>query len=521
MSHDLPLGLLSLYQPLTEHQREQASTLLRASLDEEAALEHEIDELSIVLQTLHDLLSEQKRESRVLAHVLAPIRRIPAEILAEIFATCVLLEQADPDRDEYASDSRWAPLRLAQVSSEWRSVAFASPQLWTEPVFQAFEPDRVLQMYLTNSGALPLDVRVYGGKPQRGSGTFPYLLRSERFVAGVQSLFLSREATTPYIPVTFQPRFAQLTALTLDFRDSGRPETSTCSRALGFFSNAAFLETLHLRFGSYFNHNPAADYLPFAPTFPWDNIKRLRVTTDAPDLVLDILRRCCRNLEQCVLDGMASFMPTEPRAPVRLPALRNFEISGGHIKIVRFLHAPALQRLVVSTHNWSSSSMEYFRAQSGFNLDHLSLLHLSAASGHRVLLFLRACSSIESLSLSAVDDGPCDAEMLKRLRWRTDSGAANANANILPNLRTIRCPGVADLNLLEVVLSRVRPTAEDVEGGEQRSILERVFLGRWVDVPSNASSRMAEVLQYLIRRGVLHCGERRVVAGVAVRAHRL
>ncbi|KAF7325521.1 hypothetical protein MKEN_00401200 [Mycena kentingensis (nom. inval.)] len=420
MSHDLPLGLLSLYQPLSGPQREQAATLLRASLDEEGALEHEIDELSIALRTLHDILSEQRRESRVLAHLLAPIRRIPAEILAEIFAACVLIERADLGGHAYASDARWAPLRLAQVSSEWRSVAFASPQLWTEPVFQAFEPDRVLQMYLTYSGALPLDVSVDGGKPQRGSGTLPYLLRSERFIAGVHSLSLSLGATAPYTPVTLRPRFAQLSSLSLDFY-SDKPESSICSRTLGFFSNAASLETLHLRFGSLVNQNAA---LP-------------------------------------------------PRA--RAPTPRRFRA-----------------KLELERHG------------------------LSAASGQRVLRFLRACSSIRWLSLATVGDGPCDAGMLQRLRWNTPSGAANLN--ILPNLQTIHCPGIADVNLLEVVLSRVRP-AGDIESAEQRMFLERAYV--WVDVPSNAPSRMAEVVQYLIRREVLHCDERSVVVDVPVRALRV
>ncbi|KAF9462010.1 hypothetical protein BDZ94DRAFT_759795 [Collybia nuda] len=80
-------------------------------------------------------------QSEMCAAVLAPIRRIPAEILGEIFLWC-LPQMPHPDVEK-------APLLLCRISRFWRHVAESIPQLWCKV------------------GVLETDLRRYGLDPKR------------------------------------------------------------------------------------------------------------------------------------------------------------------------------------------------------------------------------------------------------------------------------------------------------------------------------------------------------------------
>ncbi|KAJ7140571.1 hypothetical protein C8R43DRAFT_830219, partial [Mycena crocata] len=78
-----------------------------------------------------DISARQEQKTRDLAAlkaIISSIRRIPPEILAEIFLFCV-----DPVklRSDYSIDSpRQPPLLLCHVCALWRAVAVNTPRLW-------------------------------------------------------------------------------------------------------------------------------------------------------------------------------------------------------------------------------------------------------------------------------------------------------------------------------------------------------------------------------------------------------
>ncbi|KAJ7094310.1 hypothetical protein C8R44DRAFT_561217, partial [Mycena epipterygia] len=77
-------------------------------------------------RTVHLLQQERAElEEFVKRHrgVVSTMRRLPSEILSEIFARC-----ADPPSRFNPRNSM--PLRIIQVCSRWRTVALASPSLW-------------------------------------------------------------------------------------------------------------------------------------------------------------------------------------------------------------------------------------------------------------------------------------------------------------------------------------------------------------------------------------------------------
>ncbi|KZP22093.1 hypothetical protein FIBSPDRAFT_687916, partial [Athelia psychrophila] len=70
--------------------------------------------------TLHELRRKRdEMKSFTLAHktLVSPIRRVPPEIITEVF-----LHSADGNLG--------SPLLLASICSRWRSIALSSPQLW-------------------------------------------------------------------------------------------------------------------------------------------------------------------------------------------------------------------------------------------------------------------------------------------------------------------------------------------------------------------------------------------------------
>ncbi|KAJ7276743.1 hypothetical protein C8J57DRAFT_1583987, partial [Mycena rebaudengoi] len=93
--------------------------------------------------------------------ILSPIRRLPPEILGEIFTFHFICGSST----SYPSSKR-APWLLAQVCSHWRSVALGTPRMWSM-IFAHLdfvgEGSAVLlwKLWLERSGTVPLSVKLY------------------------------------------------------------------------------------------------------------------------------------------------------------------------------------------------------------------------------------------------------------------------------------------------------------------------------------------------------------------------
>ncbi|EJD35273.1 hypothetical protein AURDEDRAFT_93216, partial [Auricularia subglabra TFB-10046 SS5] len=101
----------------------QSSAAVHAA---ERELAEVLDKLALT-RSVHDMLcdeqtsvSERLRQSRGLVH---PIRRLPPEVLAEVFTACL--------SDEQLHSLSAVPYPVSQVCRRWRSVALQTPRLWT------------------------------------------------------------------------------------------------------------------------------------------------------------------------------------------------------------------------------------------------------------------------------------------------------------------------------------------------------------------------------------------------------
>jgi len=121
-------------------------------------MEVEMLRLNDEMYRLHDRLA---RERQNLAKSLdewrslvAPIRRIPQEILSEIFYHCVMDHSSCIESDV-------EPLLLTFVCRRWRRLAIFSPRLWSAIYLPYDRPSvKMLEIWLSRSGLSPLTLDV-------------------------------------------------------------------------------------------------------------------------------------------------------------------------------------------------------------------------------------------------------------------------------------------------------------------------------------------------------------------------
>lgn len=100
--------------------------ILQKPLNKFRANQLEIERLGQALQALN---SEQERTRDIVKPyntILSPIRRLPADVLHEIFFHCL------PSHRFPIMDASEAPLLLTHICSSWRTIALSSPRLWAQ-----------------------------------------------------------------------------------------------------------------------------------------------------------------------------------------------------------------------------------------------------------------------------------------------------------------------------------------------------------------------------------------------------
>ncbi|KAF5327623.1 hypothetical protein D9619_004634 [Psilocybe cf. subviscida] len=163
-----------------------------------------------------DLAKEHERLlSYIEAHraLLAPVRRLPVEVLQEIFQHCV------PEKvEETVVDTRYAPVLLTHICRSWRRIATATPVLWSSVhiVLPRPKPDvrgqtqaihnrtlRAVTEWLSRSASLPLHVSILD-PDTRFSVTDPL---SERLIKLVLSYSHRWRSLSLNIPARFLDKY--------------------------------------------------------------------------------------------------------------------------------------------------------------------------------------------------------------------------------------------------------------------------------------------------------------------------
>ncbi|KAJ7144219.1 hypothetical protein C8R44DRAFT_557222, partial [Mycena epipterygia] len=120
--------LLSTNSLPSDVEVQQIHAILNAGDMELAELNAQISQVTSQLAELKAKSKQRSELFRSLRAVLSPLRRFPAELLAEIFECCCHNSLA---AEFYSiTDPLEAPVLLGHICSFWRTVSHNTPRLW-------------------------------------------------------------------------------------------------------------------------------------------------------------------------------------------------------------------------------------------------------------------------------------------------------------------------------------------------------------------------------------------------------
>ncbi|KAK7461786.1 hypothetical protein VKT23_008218 [Stygiomarasmius scandens] len=189
-------------------------------------LDKDLSKYDLEIKWLERALKKLKRQRDSLKRcqaecetLLSPIRRLPPEILSQIFDYHCQI----PISLEGWNSNKWADdlvvdapaLSLSQVCSFWRELSLSTPILWSSlrinlQWHMGYGPIQLLNLFLHYSGSTPLNLQVMLGYGDTNSVIFDSLVDfSHRW----QTVVL--ECTGELLPINFptQKRFPLLTSL--------------------------------------------------------------------------------------------------------------------------------------------------------------------------------------------------------------------------------------------------------------------------------------------------------------------
>ncbi|KAK0218693.1 hypothetical protein IW262DRAFT_1297843 [Armillaria fumosa] len=148
-------------------------------------IEKEVQRYDDELFHLYTLMTQREAEQRELKlnaekclSILAPIKRLPNEMLSEIFAQCC--KQGDEDVNCIGDTGTLSAMSISLVCSRWRSLPISTKSLWAvfsiSPTVVSTCTLQYLQMYISRSGSIPLTIQVPGHPYQ-----YAELARASRF----------------------------------------------------------------------------------------------------------------------------------------------------------------------------------------------------------------------------------------------------------------------------------------------------------------------------------------------------
>ncbi|KAJ7260928.1 hypothetical protein B0H12DRAFT_1217875, partial [Mycena haematopus] len=118
----------------TPSQQNSVERILREKQTELSALGDEISGLESTLRTLRKKHGDLAAEMREYSCILSPIRRVPPEIIGEIFLYFApsIIDPNDflPHTHRTHPTQVWLPWKLGHICHQWRTISLSLSQLW-------------------------------------------------------------------------------------------------------------------------------------------------------------------------------------------------------------------------------------------------------------------------------------------------------------------------------------------------------------------------------------------------------
>ncbi|KAJ7776416.1 hypothetical protein B0H16DRAFT_1506710 [Mycena metata] len=399
----LATTLLSTNLPPTDLQRDSVRQLIlnyqKDVLDLRSQYRGRTSPLDVMARREHALQSIAAWKV-----VLSPVRRLPFEILGEIFVFCVVPSLRS--RSTSADDPREPPILMSHVCALWRNVALNTPRLWSDLIF-------LFSKSLPKRGTVPiLEDLIHPSTPHAlrtyiDSGAFSVsdapdilqqLIAIPEFASRVQTLHL-KMGTRHLEDLLYDPPpvFLHLETLRLDICIGRRQEF--VGRILKFLDSPT-LRRLTIRC-TYWED---AFCISLAPHFPWAQLVNLDLDVELKAAELVRILTQCVNLRQCGLFSLPDHKPRRYFEICTLPTLETLVIKGWEhtywlFEIFRF---PNLTLLDLVLGKWPTEALQVTPT---FTLTHLALhcTYDDTEDGLALVLrFLAQSPMIESLQLNDI-----------------------------------------------------------------------------------------------------------------------
>ncbi|KAG2135379.1 uncharacterized protein EDB93DRAFT_826507 [Suillus bovinus] len=395
------------------------------------------------LEAKHNATMEMVQKLEALR---SPVRRMPIEIMTQIFEQCV------QDEESQEPDPLRAPLLLCQVCGAWRDLMFSLPCLWktlkvgfpsATPNWENVMQSRIMSMHvwISRAKALPISLTLQHASSSPITWGALMSLDKEILTLGcrIEELCLRFSPLALSFLLTFtQSPLPHLRRLELH---NSNPFPSNDNPAPLFLHDAPNLRSLSIAWGS-------LDTAQFC--VPWSQLTELSLQYDASpywnpvhnDYLITL--RECPNLKCCSIGIGMTTLDADTDMAVTLPNLESMKVrlfcqTLYTRQFFDALHAPKLRT---------------------FEFQNVSLAMGSFASQMEPLPFIsRSAETLENLSfdtinISDVDMLSCLSQLHRLKHLRFLPGPLQLNHNLVDSLilsgasqGTSVCPRLESLSL--------------------------------------------------------------------------
>ncbi|KIM84159.1 hypothetical protein PILCRDRAFT_818480 [Piloderma croceum F 1598] len=401
----------------TESQTQMICDTISSAQADISQLDGEITRLQAVLDGLAHKRDALHKYTNLHMALVAPIRRLPPEVLSEIFMQCM--------DEKNLSNLRLntAPLLVGSVSSRWRTIALSTPRLWASfsltirPKY--LKTDVVLaKAWLARADTCPLTICL-SSKDCYQNTMKPlmdvFLLHCEQWY----DIYLSVPLQVLHSLAPAKDRLPRLQKLYLNF---------DLEETISIFKFAPRLRWLRL--------TTSLAPGPSMAKVPWNQIEYLDMGNCQLDQCLDLLR-VTPNLEKCAV-WLSHSEPRRSHSPVQLLRLRSLAIIGDPSNLIDKLLLPNLSEISITALGapWTATH-QLTSLLSQCSLAKLSLCSDEPPSDDVMIQILQTCPSLVELNLR----GNCSQCMTRSFleQFASDRDREDSiTKQLVPMLHTIK-----------------------------------------------------------------------------------
>ncbi|KAF7359292.1 hypothetical protein MSAN_01271600 [Mycena sanguinolenta] len=462
---------------------------------------------------------ELRRRSDHHKAIIAPIRRLPPETMAEIFLQLTAMEKtlkATPKQINeltmtYSPDIHYmvrpvvhrAPLIFCEISRKWRAIALSIPRLWNSLSIRCKDKKTststwLCEMWLKRSGSLPLTIRLYPRPYKFPSFDRPFEDSEDvvktilPFAARWGSLDLDNLPASSLSPLCHTLSEPMPMLETLSVCHGWQSAITESAPWEGVRVDAPKLRRL------YFDKIGGARIITQREqaTFPWSQLTHIDLGDCSADDCLQILSQASAAVE-CRFDITWSFSPEAHHPSILLPELQTLQIHV-HDNVSlgpwwNYLTCPALATLFVGS-DPLPQSLPAFITRNGKTIEDFTLVN-PGLDDDEFMAYLADMPLLRRLKVSDAGQGRLITnEFWESLTWAT----AGDLIPLIPKLESLDITGGVDCShkyIVRMLKSRLRRAAPE---------LKFVKLSFWRNLSSSVYSKLLAFGEFGLKMTVDH-----------------